>query len=109
MKIPADLQPYWNLLKDLDDELKLELIEVLVRSVKANNAKSGEGQKAGDDWVQKYYGCLSEFPETAEEMIAVIEESKKTQASKRLEKLRRFAGDAKFPDFQTSKDDVYEQ
>ena len=80
-----------------------------MQSLKADIAKSGEGQKAGEDWWHKYYGSWNDFPETAEEMIEVIEESKKIQASQRVEKLRQFAGDAKFPDSATSKNDVYEQ
>jgi hypothetical protein len=109
MQVSANLHPYWLLLKDLSMEQKLSLIELLVQSVKAKNAQNDDMQKSDDDWVQKYNGCFSEFPESAEEMIELIEESKKTQASQRLEKLRHFAGDAKFPDSTTSKNDVYKQ
>ena len=72
MQVSANLHPYWLLLKDLNMEQKLSLIELLVQSVKASMVEHGEGQKLDDDWVQKYYGSWNDFPETAEEMIEVI-------------------------------------
>ncbi|MBI5915487.1 MAG: hypothetical protein HY842_08925 [Bacteroidetes bacterium] len=81
MQVSANLHPYWLLLKDLNLEQKLSLIELLVQSVKTATVapkKNGkkEPEKPKDDWVYKYYGSWKDFPETAEEMISLIEGSR---------------------------------
>jgi hypothetical protein len=73
-----NLHPYWLLLKDLNDEQKFSIVEMLLKSLKASATapkKNGEKspEKPEDDWVYKYYGCWGEFPETAEELISQIE------------------------------------
>jgi len=80
MQVSANLNPYWLLLKDLSMEQKLSLIELLVQSVRSAAAAPKEGkqkpEKPSDDWVHQYYGSWKDFPETAEEMIELIEGSR---------------------------------
>lgn len=80
MQVSSNLHPYWLLLKDLSMEQKLSLIELLVKSVKtsATAPKKGKKQpeKSGEDWVHQFYGSWKDFPETAEEMIKLIEGSR---------------------------------
>ncbi len=77
MQIPANLNPYWLLLKDLSSAEKLSLIELLVKSIKnkqfARKHKNDRPQIEKDDWVLHFAGSWSDFPETAEEMIALLE------------------------------------
>ncbi len=77
MQIPAHLNPYWLLLKDLNTAEKLSLIELLVKSMKraesASKPKKDRSPAEEDDWVLRFAGSWSDFPETAEEMIASSE------------------------------------
>ena len=77
MQIPANLIPYWLLLKDLNTTEKLSLIELLVKSLQAATSDS-KSKKArlpvgDDDWVLRFAGSWNDFPETAEEIIALVE------------------------------------
>lgn len=80
MQIPANINPYWLLIKDLNAADKLSLIELLVKSVKAETHtirhKKSHTPAKGDDWVLRFAGSWSDFPETAEEMIDLIEKSR---------------------------------
>jgi len=77
MQIPANLSPYWLLLKDLDTKEKLSLIEMLVKSIQTSQPISGRKQNRpapkDDNWVLRFSGSWNDFPESAEEMIALIE------------------------------------
>lgn len=80
MQVSANLHPYWLLLKDLSMEQKLSLIELLVQSVKISAVAPKKGkkqpEKPSEDWVHRFYGSWKDFPETAEEMISLIEGSR---------------------------------
>jgi hypothetical protein len=80
MQVPATLNPYWLLLKDLSAEEKLSLIELLVKSLQMPQPapKSKPPSRHIDDkaWVRRIAGSWNDFPETAEEMIALIEGSR---------------------------------
>ncbi len=83
MQVSAQLKPYWLLLKDLSAEEKLSLIELLVKSLQgsastlakpANQKQQGKKPKPadGNEWVYRFAGSWNDFPETAEELIALI-------------------------------------
>lgn len=81
MGASINLNPYWLLLKDLNAEEKLSLIELLVKSLQtsptSSKGKKQRGSPANDnEWVQRFAGSWNDFPETAEEMIAVIENAR---------------------------------
>ena len=77
MQIPANLSPYWLLLKDLDTKEKLSLIEMLVKSIQTaqpdTKRKQGRLAPNQDNWVLRFSGSWSDFPESAEDMITLIE------------------------------------
>lgn len=77
MQIPAKINPYWLLIKDLDTADKLSLIELLIKSIKAgppaSKHKKSHTPTKSEDWVLRLAGSWSDFPETAEEMIHLIE------------------------------------
>ena len=77
MQIPTNLNPYWLLLKDLNTSEKVPVIELLVKSIQsappAPKQKKSIQPAGDDDWVLRFAGSWSDFPETAEEMIALIE------------------------------------
>ena len=89
MQIPANLNPYWLLLKDLNTSEKLSLIELLVKSIQsappASKQKKSTQPSSDDDWVLRFAGSWSDFPESAEEMIALIEGAR--TASRPIERL----------------------
>jgi len=80
MQLSAHLNSYWLQLKDLSTEEKRSLIELLVKSlqVTASAPKSNKPRRssAKDEWVHRFAGSWNDFPETAEEMIAVIENAR---------------------------------
>jgi hypothetical protein len=80
MQVPVSLNPYWLLLKDLSAEEKLSLIELLVKSLQlsksAPNKKQTNNPKDKGGWAHRFEGSWSDFPETAEEIIALIEQSR---------------------------------
>jgi len=77
MPSSANLNPYWLLLKDLSADEKLSLIELLVKSLQAAQpapkSKPPGHQTNKSDWAHRFEGSWNDFPETAEEMIALIE------------------------------------
>ena len=80
MPSSANLNPYWLLLKDLSAEEKLSLIELLVKSLQIAQPapKSNQPRRPTNknDWAHRFEGSWNDFPETAEEMIALIEGSR---------------------------------
>ena len=68
------------LLKDLSMEEKLSLIELLVKSIQASSISSKKSKKQPADqntaWVQSFSGSWNDFPESAEDMIALIENAR---------------------------------
>lgn len=66
---------YWNLIKDVKDEVKIRLIMLLSKSL-ANSARHVDsGMDETDSFIKKFYGAWK-GPETAEEIIATINEGK---------------------------------
>lgn len=67
---------YWNIIKDVKDEVKLRLItllsESLTRSVREKETVVSDRTA---DFLKNVYGSWK-GPETAEEIIAVINDSK---------------------------------
>jgi hypothetical protein len=80
MQVSATLNPYWLLLRDLSTEEKLSLIELLVKSLQATSPapKSNKPRHspANQEWVHRFAGSWNDFPETAEEMIALIQNAR---------------------------------
>lgn len=80
MPISANINPYWMLLKDLSIEDKLLLIEWLVKSIQVKPSASQNDKTRSVtqnfDWVQHFSGSWSDFPESAEEMIMLVEQSR---------------------------------
>jgi hypothetical protein len=89
MQIPTNLNPYWLLLKDLNTAEKLSLVELLIKSIQAAppapKQKKSRPPAGDDDWVFRFAGSWSDFPESAEEMIALIEGTR--TASRPIERL----------------------
>lgn len=77
MQLSANIKTYWVLLKDLSNEDKRSLIKLLTHSLKASaDKKSKPEQKetsGKDDWIDTFYGIWNDTPETAEELIQLIE------------------------------------
>ena len=80
MQASATLTPYWLLLKDLSANEKLSLIELLVKSLQSAppelQSKPPSRQTKKSDWAHRFEGSWNDFPETAEELIALIENSR---------------------------------
>ena len=80
MQVSVTLNPYWLLLKDLSANEKLSLIELLVKSLQAPQPapKSNKPRRQANKshWAHRFEGSWNDFPETAEEMIALIEGSR---------------------------------
>ena len=77
MRISTKISPIWLLIKDLSNEEKLSLIALLAKSLQkktpAKKVKREISSHEGPDWVQHFAGSWNDFPETAEELIEVIE------------------------------------
>jgi hypothetical protein len=82
MQLSANIKTYWLLLKDLSNEEKRSLIELLTQSVKASTDKSSKTEKQEtpneDNWIDAFYGSWNDTPETAEELIRLIEGARTT-------------------------------
>lgn len=80
MKESVKINPYWLLLKDLSMEEKLSLIQLLVQSLQAAPAQPPKKKKrtpnSQNNWVQSFSGSWNDFPESAEEMILLIENAR---------------------------------
>jgi hypothetical protein len=80
MTTSPQLNTYWQLLKDLSAEEKLSLIELLVKSLqlpeRVVKTKKPNKQTEDEDWVRRMAGSWNDFPETAEELIELIEGSR---------------------------------
>ena len=80
MQSSPNLNSYWLLLKDLSAEEKLSLIELLVKSLQATRpaqkAKQPGHQTTKSNWAHRFEGSWNDFPETAEELIAIVENSR---------------------------------
>ena len=63
------LESWWALLRHLSVEVRLELASRLINSLKTSEPVNGKG------WKQ-LYGAWSDEKESAEEMIALIRESR---------------------------------
>ncbi len=77
MQLSNHLSQYWLLLRDLSSAEKQSLIELLVKSLQNTNpipkSNKSRGSKVDkSDWVQRFSGSWNDFPETAEEMNALI-------------------------------------
>lgn len=77
----ANLNAYWLLLKDLSFEDKVALIEKLLQSLKPAKAvqKKQNDQPNSpkpNDWIYEVNGSWKEFPESAEDMISLIENAR---------------------------------
>jgi hypothetical protein len=75
MQFSSNIRAYWLLLKDLDKESKLSLIELLKVSIK-KKPKINSKLAQNDDWIDEFYGCWNISSETAEEVITHIENSR---------------------------------
>lgn len=80
MQVSGNIQTYWLLLKDLDKESKLSLIELLIQSLKKSSVKKTSKNIApipnNSDWIDEFYGCWNSSDETAEDIITKIESSR---------------------------------
>ena len=77
MQVSGNIQTYWLLLKDLDKESKLSLIELLIQSLKKSSVKKTSKNLTpisnNNDWIDEFYGCWNSSDETAEDIITKIE------------------------------------
>ncbi len=77
MQLSANIKTYWLLLKDLSNDEKRSLIELLTQSLKVSAKQKDKTEKqnnsGGDDWADTFYGSWNDTPETAEELIQLIE------------------------------------
>ncbi len=80
MQVSGNIQTYWLLLKDLDKESKLSLIELLIQSLKKSsikkNPKNLTPMRNNNDWIDEFYGCWNSSDESAEDIITKIESSR---------------------------------
>jgi hypothetical protein len=77
MTSSPQINAYWLLLKDLSAEEKLSLIELLVKSLQpqklAPKTKKISNKTVAEGWAHRFEGSWSDFPESAEELIELIE------------------------------------
>ena len=77
MRISTKISPIWLLIKGLSKEEKLSLIALLAKSLQkktpAKKVKREISSNEAADRVQYFAGSRNDFPETAEELIEVIE------------------------------------
>ena len=74
MQLYRNIQTYWLLLKDLDKESKLSLIELLKQSLKKTPVDTNNTKLSNDkSWADEFYGCWNNSDETAEDIITQIE------------------------------------
>lgn len=82
MQLSANIKTYWLLLKDLSNDEKRSLIELLRQSLKTPADKKGKSEKLempdGANWIDTFYGSWNDTPETAEELIQLIESTRTT-------------------------------
>lgn len=80
MQVSGNIQTYWLLLKDLDKDSKLSLIELLIQSLKktATQKKSKNLSMIpnNNDWIDEFYGCWNSSDESAEDIITKIESTR---------------------------------
>lgn len=80
MQVSGNIQTYWLLLKDLDKESKLSLIELLIQSLKKSSVKKISKNLTpmpnNNDWIDEFYGCWNSSDETAEDIISNIEKTR---------------------------------
>lgn len=78
MQLSGNIQTYWLLLKDLDKESKLSLIELLKQSLKKTPVEKNITKTPNDnsDWIDGFNGCWNFSDETAEDIINHIEKSR---------------------------------
>ncbi len=81
MDFSSNLNAYWLLLKDLNANEKLSLIELLVKSLQKTAASAVKNNQktetpTTDHWVFQFSGSWKDFPETAENLIAIMEGSR---------------------------------
>ncbi len=80
MQVSGNIQTYWLLLKDLDKESKLSLIELLIQSLKKSSVKKISKNlnpiSNNNDWIDEFYGCWNSSDETAEDIISSIEKKR---------------------------------
>lgn len=72
---PKTLEAYWLLIRDLNEDARLELASRLINSLKLKSApdKKGNEPKSSLDIL---YGAWSDEKETAEEMIELLQKSR---------------------------------
>lgn len=66
------LESWWSLLKDLNNDIKIEMVERLTNSLK----KTSPPKKSGEEEWMKLYGSWAKENESAEEIIFKIKESR---------------------------------
>ena len=77
MQLSGNIQTYWLLLKDLDKESKLSLIELLIQSLKKTSIEKNITKMPNDnDWIDEFNGCWNFSDETAEDIFSHIEKSR---------------------------------
>jgi hypothetical protein len=79
MGTSSNIGMYWLLLQDLTVEEKLSLIELLAKSIQKKSLvkkKRRRNSRNNTDWVQHFAGSWSDFPESAEDMIQLVESAR---------------------------------
>ncbi len=79
MGTSSNINMYWLLLQDLTVEEKLSLIELLAKSIQKKSSVKKNGRrnpKKNTDWVQHFAGSWSDLPESAEDMIHLVESAR---------------------------------
>lgn len=72
----AEISTYWNLIKDVKDDIKIRLITLLSESLSHSSERNGKiVSDRTADFINNVYGAWKS-PETAEEMISIISEGK---------------------------------
>lgn len=76
----AEITSYWNLIKDVKDDIKIRLITLLSESLSRSLVREhNEVSARTNEFIDNIYGSLK-GPDTAEELIAIINENKSCKA-----------------------------
>lgn len=70
---------YWNLIKDVSDEIKLELITLLSQSLLSRRSKSENSDKVKTkEFLNRFYGAW-QGDENADSLIEIIRDGRKSK------------------------------
>ena len=70
---------YWNLIKNVSDEIKLELISLLSQSLLTRKSKSEDSdRRRTKEFINRFYGAW-QGDESADDLVKLIRDGRKSK------------------------------